>query len=54
MVKEQVLGVVRHVLTFAGGILIMKGLIDESQQAEIIGGVCGLIGTIWSIVAKKK
>lgn len=54
MTQEQVLGIVRHVLTFVGGILIMKGLIDESQQAEIIGGVSALIGTIWSIVAKKK
>lgn len=54
MTQEQVLGIVRHVLTFAGGLLIMKGIIDESQLTEVIGGISGLIGTVWSIVAKKK
>lgn len=54
MTQEQVLGIVRHILTFAGGLLLMKGFIDESQQTEIIGGVTSLIGTIWSIVVKKK
>ena len=28
--KEQLLGIVRHSLTFIGGIFITKGLIDES------------------------
>ena len=54
MTQEQVLGIVRHILTFAGGLLLMKGFIDESQQTEIIGGVASLVGTIWSIVVKKK
>jgi hypothetical protein len=30
MSKEQILGIVRHTLTFVGGILIMKGFIDET------------------------
>jgi hypothetical protein len=51
--KEQVLGIVRHVLTFAGGIVIAKGLADENTVNEIIGGVITLVGTIWSIVSKK-
>ena len=50
--KEQVLGIIRHTLTFVGGILIMKGLIDESTAQEIIGGVITLTGTIWSVVVK--
>jgi hypothetical protein len=50
--KEQVLGIIRHTLTFVGGILIMKGLIDESTVQEIIGGVITLTGTIWSVVVK--
>lgn len=52
LTKEQVLGIVRHTLTFVGGILIMKGLIDESTVQEIIGGVITLTGTIWSVVTK--
>lgn len=53
MTKEKLLGIVRHVLTFAGGLLIAKGLVDESTSTEIIGGITTLIGTIWSIIAKK-
>ena len=54
MTQEQVLGIVRHVFTFGGGLLIMKGLMDETQLTEVIGGVTALIGTVWSIVSKKK
>ena len=54
MNQEQVLGIVRHALTFVGGILITKGLIDAGTSTEIIGSVITLIGTIWSVVSKKK
>jgi hypothetical protein len=51
--KEKVLGLVRHALTFIGGIVIAKGLLDESLAAEVIGGLMTLIGSIWSIASKK-
>lgn len=51
--KEQILGIIRHALTFIGGIVVMKGLIDEATIMEIVGGVMTLTGTIWSIVDKK-
>jgi len=54
LTKEQILGIVRHGLTFIGGILIAKGLIDESTATEIIGGIITLAGTIWSIIEKNK
>jgi len=54
LTKEQILGIVRHTLTTVGGILIMKGLVDEAIVSEIIGGVLTLTGTIWSIIEKKK
>lgn len=50
--KEQVLGVMRHVLTFAGGFLVTKGLVDEASLIEVVGAVSTLIGTVWSVVAK--
>ncbi len=53
MTKEQVMGIIRHTLTFVGGILITKGLIDEAASQEVIGGVLTLVGTIWSIIIKK-
>ena len=52
MTKEQILGVVRHLLTFFGGILVTKGLIDETIVTEVIGGLSTLIGAIWSFIAK--
>lgn len=52
--KEQVLGLVRHALTFVGGIVVTKGLVDDALAAEIIGGIMTLVGAIWSVAAKKK
>jgi len=54
MTKEQILGIARHALTFIGGILIMKGLLDESTWTEISGGALTLAGAIWSVVDKNK
>lgn len=53
LTKEQILGIVRHALTFVGGILITRGLLDETMVTELIGGAMTLTGAIWSIVAKK-
>ena len=54
MNKDQVLGILRHVLTFMGGFLVVRGIADESLVQELIGGLSTLVGAIWSIVAKKK
>lgn len=53
MNKEQVLGIIRHTLTFVGGILIIKGLSSEVVINETIGVVITAIGAIWSIVKNK-
>ena len=44
MNKEQVLGIVRHGLTFFGGVLLTKGLVDEQLWSEISGSLITLIG----------
>jgi hypothetical protein len=54
LTKEQLLGVVRHAVTFIGGVLVMKGLIDDSLVQELLGGATTLAGAIWSIVDKNK
>jgi hypothetical protein len=51
---EKTLGVIRHVLTFVGGILVSQGLLSEGLTSEIIGGIITIAGTVWSIVAKFK
>ena len=54
MSKEMVLGLVRHSLTFVGGLLVTKGLLDTNLLTEIVGGVITIVGGVWSIIAKKK
>jgi hypothetical protein len=54
MNKEQKLGILRHALTFIGGILVLRGWIDEGIVEEVVGGVISLVGTIWSVFAKKE
>jgi hypothetical protein len=54
MTKEQIFGIARHILTFAGGFLVVKGYFDEAILNELIGGTIALAGTIWSIIDKNK
>jgi hypothetical protein len=54
MKQEQVLGVARHILTFVGGILVMKGVVDDQTITELIGGVITFAGVVWSFVDKVK
>jgi hypothetical protein len=54
MTQEQITGVVRHLLTAVGGILIAKGLIADAAWAELTGASLTLFGVIWSVVSKKK
>ncbi len=53
MNKEKVLGLIRHTLTFVGGLLVAKGAIDEATATEVVGAVVTLIGGIWSVLVKK-
>ena len=53
MNKEQVLGVLRHSLTFIGGLLVAKGLVDDAMVAELSGAILTLVGGAWSILVKK-
>jgi hypothetical protein len=53
MNKEQVLGLIRHILTFVGGIVIAQGLVSDALSSELIGGIMTVVGTVWSIVSKK-
>ena len=53
MNRGQLEGIVRHVLTFVGGILVIQGVVEESLLNELIGGVVALAGTLWSIFSKK-
>jgi hypothetical protein len=53
MNKKQILSLIRHTLTFVGGVLITQGLVDDSQVEQIIAGVITLTGLIWGVIEKK-
>jgi len=53
MNKEQILGLIRHILTIAGGALVTRGITDDATSTELVGAVVTIIGIIWSIASKK-
>jgi hypothetical protein len=54
MNREQVLGLLRHLLTVLGGGLVAKGFIEESILLEGVGSITSIIGIVWSIADKRK
>jgi hypothetical protein len=50
--KEQILSIIRQVLTATGAILITAGVMKEGMTTEILGTVMTLISAVWSIVDK--
>lgn len=53
MSSEAILGIVRHILTFGGGLLVTKGVVDEGTMTTAVGAAVTLIGAIWSVWAKR-
>jgi len=51
---EMIAGLVRHVLTFGGGYLVAKGLVDEQTMTAGVAGVLSLGALVWSIIQKRK
>ena len=54
MNKNQTLGIVRHLLTFAGGYFVAKGVIDEGAVTELSAALLTIIGDAWSFIAPEK
>jgi hypothetical protein len=54
LTKEQIMGIVRHGLTFVGAILVVKGGVTEGQWYEISGAAVSFLSVVWSILDKKQ
>lgn len=54
MNKFKLLGFLRHVLTFGGGIFVAKGYIDEGTAKELGGAIATIIGFGLSYFATEK
>ena len=47
-------GLLRHILTAAGGALVARGSLAESELDLAVGAIITLAGVIWSAIAKRK
>jgi hypothetical protein len=54
MKKKQLLGIIRHLLTFGGGFLVAKGTIDADLASQLTAAALTIIGGIWSVTAPEK
>lgn len=52
--KDQILGLVRHIITFVGGILVARGKIDPGQIETIAGIVATVAGFLLSMMSPEK
>lgn len=54
MIKKIVDGIARHLLTIVAGVLVSKGLTDQSGAQELVGALMALGSVAWSIYEKVK
>ena len=54
LMKSAVIALLRHLLTFIGGTLVAKGIIDTATLTEIIGSVLTLLSVGWMALDKSK
>ena len=54
IMKSAVIALLRHLLTFIGGTLVAKGIIDTESLQEIIGAILTLLSVGWMSVEKYK
>ena len=50
--KKEIGGLLRHLATIAGGVLIAKGSLTTDSFTMILGSASSLVGTGWSFVNK--
>ena len=54
IMKSAVIALLRHLLTFIGGTLVAKGLLDTETLQEIIGALITLLSVGWMAIDKVK
>ena len=52
--QDQILAIVRHLLTMVGGVLMMHATVDAATWELISGAVICIAGIAWSIYDKNK
>jgi positive regulator of sigma E activity len=54
LMQSAIIALLRHLLTFIGGTLVAKGLLDATALTELIGAIITLVSTGWMLVSKYK
>lgn len=54
MTQEEILGIIRHLLTALGGVLVTKGVVDSGTVEAVVGGLLAIGGAVWSVYHKKQ
>lgn len=52
MTYDIIQGLIRHILTIAGGALVHDGFATQDQSTQLVGGAMALIGICWSLYNK--
>ena len=53
MNQDEILGIVRTLLSAIGGYAVAKGLLDQATMITIAGAAASIIVAIWSVTSKR-
>jgi len=53
MNAEQVGGLIRHIATALGGLLVGQGIVDQETMLTAVGAIATLGGLAWSFWVKR-
>jgi len=54
IMQSAVIALLRHLLTFIGGTLVAKGILDSAALTEIIGAIISILSVGWMAISKYK
>ena len=52
-VPDIIAGIIRHLLTAAGGVFVAGGYLTSDQWATIAGALAIIVGVVWSVISKR-
>ena len=52
LMQSAIIALLRHLLTFIGGTLVAKGILDATALTEIIGAIISIVSVSWMAVSK--
>jgi hypothetical protein len=53
MNADQIASLVRQILTFVGGYLVTKGIVDDGTLVAVVGAIATLASVGWSFFTHK-